>query len=144
MENDPLTNAGFGSNLTTRGQVEGDAAIMDGKTFLYGGCGAIQKVKNPIELAYDICLKQSESLPLGLVPPSLLVGKGGLMHAQNAGLQIVNNKDLVSPKALRQFKKYKNLLNKTEIMQKTALDTVGAVCVDNKGHVAAACSSGCL
>ncbi|KAK4883257.1 hypothetical protein RN001_006576 [Aquatica leii] len=144
LENDPLTNAGFGSNLTTKGQVEGDAAIMDGKTLLYGGCGAIQKVKNPIELAYDICIKQEEALPMGLVPPSLLVGEGGFHHAKSAGLEIVKNKELISAKAFRQFKKYKKLLNYAQIVDKSPLDTVGAVCVDDSGHVASACSSGGL
>lgn len=125
--------------------METDAAIMDGKTLLYGGCGAIQNVKNPIELAYDICIKQTETQPMGLVPPSLLVGEGGLHHAKAAGLKIVKNKELISPKALKQFKKYKSLLNYaqlTEESQQGPLDTVGAVCVDDNGHVASACSSG--
>lgn len=29
MENDPLTNAGYGSNLTEDGQVRGDAILVD-------------------------------------------------------------------------------------------------------------------
>lgn len=59
-----------------QGSVEGDASIMNGKTLTFGGCGAVKKVCNPIALAYDICMKQYEKLPLGLVQPSLLVGTG--------------------------------------------------------------------
>ncbi|XP_023019257.2 taspase 1 [Leptinotarsa decemlineata] len=142
LENHPMTNSGFGSNLTSDGFVENDASVMDGRTLTFGGCGAVKKVKNPIALAYDICLKQSNTQPLGLVPPSLLVGQGGLQHARKASLKIVPNKRLISKKAFRQFTKYKKLLESHESHER--LDTVGAVCIDSEGHVASACSSGGL
>nr|CAI5830867.1 unnamed protein product [Callosobruchus analis] len=141
LEDDPFTNAGYGSNLTTEGEVESDASIMDGKTLTFGGCGAIKKVKNPISLAHTICIKQFESLPFGLVPPSLLVGSGGLKYARNNGIKVVNSKKLISDKARKQFTKYKQLL---DVQKYELLDTVGAVCIDDSGHVASACSSGGL
>lgn len=140
LENNGITNAGYGSNLTTQGIVETDAAVMDGSTLHYGGCGAVKKVKNPIALAYDICIKQRSDLPLGLVPPSLLVGRGAFDHAKSIGLKIVPNKQLITPKTFRQYKKYKALLDNHVIHNR--MDTVGAVCVDNSGRVAAASSSG--
>ncbi|XP_028137581.1 threonine aspartase 1 [Diabrotica virgifera virgifera] len=143
LEDDPLTNCGFGSNLNTSGIVENDASIMDGKTLSFGGCGCIKKVKNPITLAYDICIKQSEPRPMGLIPPSLLVGQGGLDHARQAGLKIVKQSDLISKKALKQFNKYKKILDGFEAHEQL-LDTVGAICIDGGGNVASACSSGGL
>ncbi|CAH0552575.1 unnamed protein product [Brassicogethes aeneus] len=140
LENDPITNAGYGSNLSTNGVIELDASVMDGRELVYGGCGAIRKIKNPIELAYDICVKQSKPLPLGLIPPSLLVGTGGLEYARGIGLNIVTNKSLISKKAFKQYVKCKHLYNQ----QSNKLDTVGAVCIDDSGHVASACSSGGL
>lgn len=142
LEDDPLTNCGYGSNLTSAGLVENDASIMDGKTLNYGACGAIKKVKNPIELAYQLCVTQSEALPLGLIPPSLLVGQGGLDYARMIGLKTVKHKDLISKKAFKQFNKYSKILENHQRDQ--LLDTVGAVCIDGNGHVASACSSGGL
>lgn len=139
LENDPITNAGYGSNLTTQGIVECDASVMDGKNLSFGGCGAIRRVKNPITLACELCIKQLDSLPLGLIPPSLLVGSGGLQHAREAGLTIVSNKKLVTEKASKQLKKYQTVINSQE---NVLFDTVGAVCLDNSGNVAAGCSSG--
>ncbi|KAJ3641214.1 hypothetical protein Zmor_027729 [Zophobas morio] len=140
LENDPLTNCGYGSNLTMDGRVEGDASVMDGRTLIYGGCGAVRNVKNPIHLAYDICVKQLTPLPLGLIPPSLLVGKGALEHARASRVKTVNQKSLISPKAWSQFVKYKKKLEAEKSAE--LLDTVGAVCLDKNGDVAAGCSSG--
>ncbi|XP_017785858.1 PREDICTED: threonine aspartase 1-like [Nicrophorus vespilloides] len=137
LENDPLSNAGYGSNLTVEGRVECDASVMNGDNLLFGGCGSVPKVKNPVALAYEICQKQLVEQPSGLVAPSLLVGSGALKHARSKSLKIVKNKDLVSPKAERQMRKYLGIVN-------VKLDTVGAVCVDSTGCVASACSSGGL
>jgi isoaspartyl peptidase/L-asparaginase-like protein (Ntn-hydrolase superfamily) len=41
-QDDPLTNAGRGSNLTESGHVECGASIMDGSTGCFGALGAIQ------------------------------------------------------------------------------------------------------
>lgn len=65
MENDPLTNAGFGSNLTLEGNIECDASVMNGENLIFGACGAVRRVKNPICLAHDIYKRQLLPLPLG-------------------------------------------------------------------------------
>lgn len=73
LENSPLTNAGYGSNLTWDGHVECDASVMDGCTLHYGAVGAVPGVKNPVKLAHHICKKQScNALALGRVPPRLV------------------------------------------------------------------------
>lgn len=69
LENSPLTNAGFGSNLSWDGRVECDASVMDGAHLTFGACGAVAGVKNPVALARHICEQQRVSLSLGRVPP---------------------------------------------------------------------------
>lgn len=69
LEDSPLTNAGYGSNLTWNGSVECDASIMDGSNMLYGGVGAVFGLKNPITLAKLICEKQNLKMPFGRIPP---------------------------------------------------------------------------
>jgi beta-aspartyl-peptidase (threonine type) len=69
MEDSPLFNAARGAVFTSAGTNEFDASIMNGKTLLAGGVGAITHVKNPISLA-RLVMEQS--------PHVLLVGKGAI------------------------------------------------------------------
>lgn len=77
------------------------------------------------------------------------MGQGAYKHAKTAGMKIVRDARLVSRKALRQRVKYKALLDQTiqngfdlDSEKNEAMDTVGAVCIDQWGDVASGCSSG--
>ncbi|PNF17965.1 Threonine aspartase 1 [Cryptotermes secundus] len=146
LENSPLTNAGYGSNLTWDGHVECDASVMDGSTLHFGAVGAVPGVKNPVKLAQHICKKQRcNALALGRIPPCLLVGNGAHQWAEQAQLATVHSKSLISDKALKLYRHYKKKVERYELrIDKilTPLDTIGAVCVDACGNLAAACSSG--
>lgn len=69
LEDSPLTNAGYGSNLTWNGSVECDSSIMDGSNMHFGGVGAVSGIKNPITLAKLLCEKQNLKMAFGRVPP---------------------------------------------------------------------------
>ena len=64
MEDDPIFNAGRGSSLTFTGEVEMDAAIMDGKN-LSAGAVSSGKVKNPVRLARLVMEKTDHVLVAG-------------------------------------------------------------------------------
>jgi beta-aspartyl-peptidase (threonine type) len=121
LEDDPTFNAGYGSVLNADGEVETDAALMDGASLALGGVGALAGVRNPITVA---------RLMLGAVP-TLLVGEGARRFAQEHGAELCDPKDLISPE------------------QKTSeatrgRDTVGCVALDQDGDLAAGTSTGGL
>ncbi|KAI3395576.1 hypothetical protein diail_1088 [Diaporthe ilicicola] len=113
LENNEITNAGYGSNLSIDGTVECDATIVDhfGRS---GACGAVPNIKNPISLAKLVLDSSLKSLSLRRVPPNLLVGEGAKNFAIEHGMVPVNNKELVSKNARDRFKKWCDDLRKAQ------------------------------
>ncbi|KAG2569858.1 hypothetical protein PVAP13_7NG444800 [Panicum virgatum] len=116
LEDDPITNAGRGSNLTESGHVECDASIMDGSTGSFGAVGAIRGVKNPIQVALHLAKEQiAGSSFLGRIPPMFLVGEGAYKWAKSKGMDLLEstseaNSWLVTENARTQWVKYTSLL----------------------------------
>ena len=75
LEDTPVFNAGLGSVRNTDGEVEMDAAIMDGMTLALGGVAAIRAVRNPIQVA-RLMLPDK---------PTLLVAEGARRFAEAHG-----------------------------------------------------------
>ncbi|MCS7285657.1 MAG: isoaspartyl peptidase/L-asparaginase [Anaerolineae bacterium] len=127
MEEDPVFNAGRGSALTMEGQIEMDAAIMDGSTLRAGAVGAVKNILHPIRLARLVMEK---------TPHILIVGDGALRLARLYGLEEYPLESLSTERQRLQWKNagffpYEG-------------DTVGAVAIDRNGNVAAATSTGGL
>ena len=51
LENDPLFNAGLGSQIQRDGQIRLSASLMDSKTNKFSGVINVKDIKNPILLA---------------------------------------------------------------------------------------------
>ncbi|WP_242927212.1 isoaspartyl peptidase/L-asparaginase family protein [Pontibacter vulgaris] len=136
MEENPVFNAGRGSSLTQRGEVEFDAAIMDGKTLRAGATGATRYVKHPISLAKVILQKCDHAL---------LIGTGAEEFALRQKLELMDPEYFVTPEKDQAWrdKQQEGLKKKHEKMGSMA-DTVGAVALDMDGNLAAATSTGGL
>lgn len=127
LEDDPTFNAGYGSELNADGEVETDAAIMNGADLQAGGVGAIKGVRHPISVARKVL----ES------PSVLLVGQGAYRFAQEVGAELCDQQELASEKQRRKWE-----AKQQASTQSASSDTVGCVALDAQGNLAAGTSTG--
>ncbi|KAF1806361.1 threonine aspartase 1-like protein [Mucor lusitanicus] len=145
LENDPSTNAGYGSNLSLTGKVECDASLMTGKTGTFGAVGAANGLRNPIETPYQMITEAEKGLlSLGRIPPMFLAANGAKDWAKVRGIPTVDDDELIEPNAHEIYLKHIQMLVDEQNSQSTDLghDTVGAICIDGRGDIAAGVSSG--
>ncbi|KAG1707142.1 hypothetical protein DVH05_026338 [Phytophthora capsici] len=152
FENTTLTNAGLGSNLTEEGHVECEASVVCGQTHFVSCCGAVRGVKEPSALSLKL-LEQAQdstsnpSFAFGRQPPLVVVGEHARHLAQSFGLETaaedaeVLRKYQVTEKNQEHWNKWHSRFQATATSEER-LDTVGAICMDPMGNVAAALSSG--
>lgn len=133
LEEDPAFNAGRGSVLTADGQVELDAAIMDGRDRRAGAVAGLATTRAPIHAA-RAAMEQS--------PHVLLTYRQADAFSREQGLEQVANDWFVIPQRKAQLD--------TVMAAGGGFDTdikygtIGAVAADSSGHVAAATSTGGL
>ncbi|WP_442786334.1 isoaspartyl peptidase/L-asparaginase family protein [Leptothoe sp. PORK10 BA2] len=136
LEDDPLYNAGRGSVLNEHGEVEMDAAIMDGATLNAGSIAGVTTIKNPIKLARQV-LERSEHV--------MLIGKGAQEFAKLCGMQQMPDDYFLVEHRVRQWREAQKLggmMLDHEDAPPNKLGTVGAVAWDSAGNLAAATSTG--
>jgi beta-aspartyl-peptidase (threonine type) len=130
MEDNQTFDAGVGSVLNADGEIELDAAIMDGKTLNAGAVAAVRGIKYPISLARRI-MENSNHV--------FLVGEGANKFAALQGFEKFDG--LMVKKELDRWEKLHEKYSGT--MKFSAENgTVGAVAIDAYGNIAAATSSG--
>jgi isoaspartyl peptidase/L-asparaginase-like protein (Ntn-hydrolase superfamily) len=133
LEDDPLFNAAHGAVLTREGSVELDAAIMDGATLRAGGVARVRRVRNPVSLAREI---------LDRLPHVMLVGTPADEFAAELGLPLVPNDYFITPARRSQLAAVLTATPGPQPARTDVLGTVGAVACDQRGHLAAATSTG--
>lgn len=132
LEDDPEFNAGYGAALNRSGEVEVDAAVMDG-ALRVGAVGAVPWLRHPVHVARRV-LEEGRH--------ALLVGPGALAFAAEHGIHPEAPDALVTERARQRLAQ--ELARQTAPPQVPTGDTVGACAVDDRGHVAAATSTGGL
>jgi beta-aspartyl-peptidase (threonine type) len=119
LEDNPLFNAGTGSTLNSLGEVEMDAAIMEGETLRAGAVAAIQRIRNPIKLARSV-MEDGRHL--------LYAGEGALLFARQIGFSECSPESLIIDSERKHWQEKHG--------------TVGCVALDATGKIAAATSTG--
>lgn len=138
-----MFNAGTGAGLTSEGDIELDAGIMEGHTLQVGAVAGVELIKNPVSLARKVL----ES------PHVLLGGKGAQEFAQEHGIPLCAFEDLVTERQYQSWlenkaagKSEEPRHHRREVGSIKAREekhgTVGAVAVDTSGSLAAATSTG--
>ncbi|HEY0046907.1 MAG TPA: isoaspartyl peptidase/L-asparaginase [Flavobacterium sp.] len=120
LEDDPLFNAGTGSQIQSDGKIRMSAALMDGPTQKMSGVVNIEDVKNPILVAEK--LMDFDDRVLG--------GEGANNFARNQGFE------KYSVETEERRKDYE------EKLKSNGQGTVGCVAMDANGRIAAATSTG--
>lgn len=138
LEDEPLFNAGRGAVLTRDGRHELDAAIMDGATLACGAVAGVYRVKNPV-LAARVVMEKSVHV--------LLIGAGAEAFAEAQGLAMVDNGYFTTAMRREQWLAARGqaltaLDHDAPLDENRKMGTVGAVARDERGHLAAATSTG--
>jgi beta-aspartyl-peptidase (threonine type) len=140
LEDNPLFNAGRGSAINAKAEVEMCSSIMDGSNRDSGACAIVQNVKNPVSLAKAIMLN-TDFLYLG--------GPGALDYAQKINIALEPDSyfitehqyDAYAKKREQEFESTAATAHE-QIKKRKNTGTVGAVALDEKGNIAAATSTG--
>jgi beta-aspartyl-peptidase (threonine type) len=130
LEENSCFNAGRGSVLTEHGEVELDAAIMEGTGRNAGAVAGIKTTRAPISLARRL---------MDHGPHVFLSGAAADRFAAAAGLEQVSNGFFILPERRRQLDE---ALAAGSAADPIKYGTIGAVAVDVDGNVAAATSTG--
>lgn len=126
MEGYGMFNAGYGSVLCSDGSVEMSAAVMRGSDRAAGAMAMMRRTRNPVAAARSLLD----------APPVLLAGERADDHAAQHGVEQHDPSEFVTE---RQHRRLARWLQARDVSDR---GTVGAVCLDADGLLAAATSTG--
>lgn len=138
LEDFPLFNAARGAVFTHEGNVELDAAIMDGHRLRAGAVAFVKNIRNPVSLA-RLVMKHTEH--------ALLAGEGANQFAAEMGVPAEPDEYFFTEHRWRQLIEARDAgrvqLDHSDVAAASKpMGTVGAVACDVNGHLAAATSTG--
>lgn len=134
MEDSPLFNAGKGAVYNYDGYNELDASIMDGKTQNAGAIAGVTKIKNPINLAYEVMVNSDHVM---------LSGKGAEDFALTRNFKLVDSTYFMTERRLKALQRAKANATASKIYwEDSKYGTVGCVALDKDGNIVAGTSTG--
>ena len=123
VETDPLVESvGRGGFLNARGELELDAAVMDGDSMRVGAVASVKGYEHPVTIARAVMEHTRHSI---------LVGSGAEEFAREMGIEASDRDDLITAAALETYQK-----NRAK-----GHDTIGMVTLDQYGGMASATST---
>lgn len=120
LENDPLFNAGIGSQIQSDGKIRMSASIMSGDSKKFSGVINVENIKNPIRLASELMIEDDR----------VLGGDGANLYAKKLNIPFFSTE---TEERRRDYE---------EKVKTTRTSTVGCVALDKDGKIAAATSTG--
>ncbi len=129
FETDPKFNAGIGAVYTSAGTHELDAAIMNGATLRCGAVAGVEHIAHPITLA---------KLVMEKTPHILLAYQGADNFGREMGMKWVPNSYFDTPERKSELERWMKKIKEHDH------GTVGCVCLDEYGNLAAGTSTGGL
>lgn len=138
LEDDPLYNAGRGSVLNEYGEVEMDAAIMNGPDLSAGAVAGVKGIKNPISLARQV-MEHSEHV--------MLAGHGAMKFAEFQNIKFWPDHYFITDDRVRQLQEAQQagqmmLDHEDTAAAQEKFGTIGVVARDLDGNLAAGTSTG--
>ena len=122
-------SVGYGGLPNENGEVEMDAAFMDGDTLAQGAVAGIHQVLHAVSVARALSHDHYNSF---------LVGQGATQYAQLNGFEMRN---MLTDRAKKRWEKRRAELADAKIKPYDGLDTVGAITLAPTGSMAAATST---
>lgn len=140
LEDEPLYNAGRGSVLNSKGEIEMDASIMNGQTLEAGAVASVRGIKNPVRLARMVMEKSRHVM---------LIADGAMEFAREQNAPTMPDEYFLTEERRLQWEKAvaENAVVLDHSLPQSKgkkLGTVGAVAMDTSGNLAAATSTGGL
>jgi beta-aspartyl-peptidase (threonine type) len=133
LEDSPLFNAGRGSALNAKGEVEMCASIMDGRNLKSGAVALVRNIRNPVVLARAV-MDHSPHVFMGC--------SGATEFARKMNIAMEQHDYFIVQHQLDSFRQMAKEARQNPEMAIKGHGTVGAVACDANGDVAASTSTG--